>query len=277
MNRRRVYEVINENCPYASYTCPYTGVTMREYHIYGGSVVQVALVNGRPVEWTAISYPQNRWLIGHDLDDLRRIAQKAAPWSSTACDIELVTLPSGLMVGKYPITQSQYYAVMGDIGSCFMGDNRPVDGVSYGEARQFCSQLSELTGIPYDVPEDYEWEYACRAGTTTVYSFGNDVRLLDEYGWYKHNSNCMTHPVGLKKPNPWGLFDVHGQIQEWVTISGPNGGYALCGGCYWKEAADCTSASMRLEEPTYSRDCGFRVVVRDGSNDGDAMIKRGGS
>lgn len=275
MNRRRVYEVINENCPYAAYTCPTTGVTMTEYHLYGGPVVQVAFIDQRPVEWLALSHPHNRWFIGHDLNDLRRIAQKYAPWGITACEIEMVTLPSGLRMGKYPITQAQYYAVMGNIGSCFMGDNRPVDSVSYGEARQFCTQLSDLTGVAYDIPSDYEWEYACRAGTRTVYSFGDDPALLDQYGWYKGNSNRMTQAVGLKTANPWGLHDMHGHIQEWVTIAdGKVGSFALCGGCYWKEAANCTSASIRPEEPAYSRGCGFRVAVRDEYTDGDEMWRQ---
>lgn len=269
MNINKVYEVIRENCPYATYTCSVTGVTMREYHLYGCDVVQVALLDKRPVEWLTVSHPQNRWFIGYDLADLQRIAHRYTPWTSKACDIEMVTLPLGLQVGKYPVTQAQYYAVMGDSGSGFRGDTRPVDAVSYGAALQFCFKLADLTGIEYSIPADYEWEYAARAGTKTTWSFGDDPALLDQYAWYRQNSNRMTLPVGQKLPNPWGLYDIYGQVREWAVIEGPKGGFALCGGHYWSDESDCTSTSID-PGPEFGNNCGFRVVVRNNS-DGEAI------
>ncbi|NQT52870.1 formylglycine-generating enzyme family protein [bacterium] len=92
---------------------------------------------------------------------------------------------------------------------------QPAIGVSWLNAVNFCRWLSQKTGKKYRLPTEAEWEYACRAGTTTAYSFGEDDSDIDDYAWYEDNADEQAHPVGEKKPNPWGLYDMHGNVKEW--------------------------------------------------------------
>jgi len=115
------------------------------------------------------------------------------------------------------VTQAQWQAVMGDNPSRFKGDTLPVEQVSWKDVQKFTQFLNAREGdTKYRLPTEAEWEYAARAGTTTAYSFGDDPRQLGEYAWFGENSGTTTHPVGQKKPNPWGLYDMHGNVLEWV-------------------------------------------------------------
>ena len=127
-----------------------------------------------------------------------------------------VTITKGFWLGKYAVTQAQWQAVMGNNPSKFKGDDqRPVELVSWDNCQQFLQKLNALGGGEFRLPTEAEWEYACRAGSSTAFCFGDNQAQLDDYAWYSKNSGGQTHPVGQKTPNAWGLYDMHGNVWEW--------------------------------------------------------------
>ena len=129
-----------------------------------------------------------------------------------------VTLTRGYYLGKYEVTQAQYQAIMGNNPSrSSKGPEFPVDNVGEQEAREFCDKLADKTGQEARLPTEAEWEFAARAGTDTKWFFGDDPAALGEYAWFEGNSGGKSHPVGQKKPNPWGLYDIHGNVCERIS------------------------------------------------------------
>ena len=121
-------------------------------------------------------------------------------------------------LAKYPVTQEQWEAVMGSNPSDFKGPKNPVETVSWDHCEVFLKKLnakSAVHGGTFVLPTEAQWEYACRAGTTTKYCFGDDEAHLPEYAWYRVNAKDKTHPVGEKMPNPWGFYDMPGNVWEW--------------------------------------------------------------
>ena len=218
-----------------------------------------------------------------------------------------VTLTRNFYIGIFPCTQRQYELVMGKTPSFFKGDDRPVEQVSYDDLRgedrgskwpedadvdevSFFGRLQATIGLAFDLPTEAEWEYACRAGTTTSLNSGKNLtsvrkscRNLDALGWYNMNSDNTTHPVGKKKANAWGLYDMHGNVFEWcldwyhdypnAAVENPKGGlsgkYSVFrisrGGDYFEfnEAAGCRSAARNARPPFHrATNIGFRVAWR---------------
>jgi len=199
-----------------------------------------------------------------------------------------VTLTRPFKMGVHEVTQAQYEQVMGNNPSKFNAAENPVEMMSWDDAVEFCRRLSELpsekaVGNIYRLPTEAEWEYACRAGTTTQFSFGDDDSDLGNYAWYAENSLYAensaptTHPVGSKLPNAWGLYDMHGNVWEWCqdwdgddssgSFTDPDGPASgshrvLRGGSWGGSAALCPSAYRIMHYPSerYS-DFGFRVSL----------------
>ncbi len=183
-----------------------------------------------------------------------------------------VTISEAFYLGKYEVTQKQWHEVMEDNPSYFKGDDLPVENISWDDVNKFIEKLNGIENThKYRLPSEAEWEYAARAGATTRYSFGDDDSKLEEYAWYHENSDGRTHPVGNKGANSWGLYDVHGNVWEWVqdewhdTYKGaPIDGSAwedevsvdrvYRGGSFFDRARFCRSADRRDDVR------GFRIL-----------------
>ena len=167
-------------------------------------------------------------------------------------------------LGKYPVTQQQWEAVMGSNPSNFKGGNLPVEMVSWDDAQIFIQKLNQLSGKKhYRLSTEEEWEYACRAGSTSEYYFGDDESQLGEYAWYKDNSGATTHPVGQKKPNGWGLYDMAGNVFEWTdSWSDSSRSYRVYRGGGWSCGSECCRSAFRYCGGPVSRGSGlgFRLV-----------------
>ena len=197
-----------------------------------------------------------------------------------------VTLTKGFWLGKYEVTQAQWYAVLGTDPSNFKGSQRPVEQVSYDDALVFCQRLTQKEraegrlpeGYAYTLPTEAQWEYACRADTPTALCNGDATEVnMNEVGWYYSNAGGGTHIVGQKKPNDWGFYDMHGNVWEWcldwygeystMAVTDPTGGSTgshrvVRGGC-WNNGADrCRSPSRGYDYPSRNYyDYGFRVAL----------------
>ncbi len=210
--------------------------------------------------------------------DMGSPSNEAGRWNAEG-PVHRVKISNAFYMGKYEVTQKQWRDVMGTNPSNFKGDNLPVEYVSWNEVQEFIKKLNEKEGAnKYRLPSEAEWEYAARAGTTTRYSFGDDESKLSDYAWYTDNSGSKTHEVGTKKPNPWGLYDVHGNVWEWVqdkwygnyngaptdgsVWEGDGSVRVVRGGGWDGGAGDCRSANRNGNDPaSRSNYVGFRLVM----------------
>jgi len=194
-----------------------------------------------------------------------------------------VTISKDYWMQTTETTQGQWEAVMGKNPSFFKGADLPVETVSREECQEFLKKLNEkakdqLKGKAAKLPTEAEWEYACRAGEKGKWCFGDDEKKLGDYAWYEKNSDHKTHPVGQKKANAWGLYDMHGNVWEWcedwyekypseavTDPTGPAKGESRClrGGSWNDNGVDTRSADRYRYQPSLRFDNdGFRVAAR---------------
>jgi alpha-L-fucosidase len=234
----------------------------------GNEMVTLTLPGGVALEMVRI--PAGSFTMGS-----KRSSDQSPPRS--------VFIDYDFFLGKYPITQEQWLAVMGGNPSQErggIGPRRPVQGVSWNDAQAFVGALNGLDIGTFRLPSEAEWEYACRAGGTTAYYFGDDPEALGDYAWYRENSGGQSQVVGQKLPNAFGLYDMHGNVWEWVQDSFhldyhgaptdgsawedslPGGHRMLRGGAYLNAAVPCRSAYRNTDGPG-SDQCffGLRVVA----------------
>jgi formylglycine-generating enzyme required for sulfatase activity len=195
-----------------------------------------------------------------------------------------VTLTKDFWCGKFEITNRQFRAFRPDHKSWgidgekgeFNGDDQPVVCVDIYDAQAFVKWAAEKTGRKIRLLTEAEWEYACRAGSTGQYCFGNDRSQLGDYCWYTPNSGGQSHPVGTKKPNAWGIHDMHGNVAEWVNdwyggvptfpvvdpVGPPTSGDHCWRECSWSsQAFEARCAVRDYSKPTYkSAALGIRLA-----------------
>jgi len=194
--------------------------------------------------------------------------------------VRTVTIGRPFYLARTEVTQRQWKAVMGNNPSKFKGPSRPVKQVSWDDCQKFLRELNAKRprGWQFRLPSEAQWEYACRAGSQGKYSFSGDQRQLGDYAWYGENSGNRTHDVATKRANPWGLFDMHGNVLEWCedvhqkSYNGaPKDGSAwvqgagdrvVRGGSWGHTASYCRSA-FRLRGPASARASfvGFRPAM----------------
>jgi formylglycine-generating enzyme required for sulfatase activity len=228
--------------------------------------------------------PPNTFTMGTPASEVNRQADEGPQTT--------VTISHGFWMGKYEVTQREYLGVIGSNPSGFPGDlDRPVESVSWLDATNYCARLTQLElaaghiapGSHYRLPTEAEWECAARAGTSTRFSYGDDPNFtnLINNAWYAANSGFGTHPVGQKAPNPWGLYDMEGNVWEWCQdwyglysggsatdpqgpASNPQGVKVIRGGAWDAFDSDCRSGRRLTEGVSpFITDfiLGFRVVL----------------
>jgi formylglycine-generating enzyme required for sulfatase activity len=207
-------------------------------------------------------------------------------WVPYANECRMVEVREGFWLGRMLVTQDDYTNVMGVNPShvenrqdLFSQEKLPVNNVSWLDAVSYGKAMTNLAkrhgilpkGYEFRLPAEVEWEYACRAGTATDYYFGDDPSELSNHAWFRGNSDKQIHPVGQKQPNPWGLYDMYGNIREWVgnsfvnTLLGDSeqDEFRISrGGGYMKTAAECQSSSRSTNSLYHRfRNLGFRMAL----------------
>ena len=188
-----------------------------------------------------------------------------------------VKITKPFYIGKYPVTQEEWRRVMGINPSSFKnpGKSAPVECITWNDCLDFIERLNRREGKTYKLPKEAEWEYAAKSGGSGIYTLGDNDSKLGEYSWYCKNSNKITHLVGEKLPNSWGLYDMIGNVWEWCEdwyfknspMDNPkelekSEGRVLRGGSWSSKAEHCSVSIRGVGNPDFgSIDAGFRLVL----------------
>jgi formylglycine-generating enzyme required for sulfatase activity len=235
--------------------------------------------------------PAGEFTMGAAAEEVERF--QLPDWARTEGAPHKVKITKGFLIGAYPVTVGQFRKFIDDSGykpatggdgndwqnpGTDQADDYPVVMISWNDADAFCKWLSKKEGKTYRLPSEAEWEYACRAGTKTAFSFGDDAKDLEKYGWFKENADGKRHPVGKLLPNKWGVYDMHGNVYQWTADwhgadyfknspesdpRGPSDGTdkVMRGGEYSYPAWACRSAARKARGANYlTPRTGFRVV-----------------
>jgi formylglycine-generating enzyme required for sulfatase activity len=230
--------------------------------------------------------PPGTFTMGNTDQEVKAVRQKWPQvkeyWVSNEMPAHTVTIRKGFHMGKYEVTQELWEALMGSNPSDpnFLGPKMPVQA-SWLECKEFIRRLKERTGLRFAFPSEAEWEYACRAGSTTRFYFGEDEGLLQRHGSPRRSLGGVRS-VGLKEPNGWGLFDMQGNVSEWCEdirhdtyegapcdgspwLAGGDGRYRMHRGACWDDNEyNFRSAKRFMVSPdTNSGTTGLRIVLRD--------------
>ena len=240
--------------------------------------------------------PAGNFMMGSSVDEEKRFealnSKYAAPNYESERPQHQVTISRPFYMQTTEVTQGHWKRVMGNNPSVFdrCGDDCPVENVSWDDVQGFIKKLNNMEGTDkYRLPTEAEWEYACRAGTTTRFYTGDSEEDLSRAGWYRFNSGDKTHPVGQKTPNSWGLYDMHGNVYEWVqdrggtypsgSVTDPRGPISgdnrIARGAAWNRIVNNSRSASRLWGVTDKRNrknnVGFRLAYSIIGNDQQAI------
>jgi formylglycine-generating enzyme required for sulfatase activity len=228
---------------------------------------------GGNVKWEGVLVPAGTFVMGSPAGEAKTEKESAMEKQHK------VTISQPFYMGKLELTQAQYQKVMGDNPSTTKGDDLPLHNASWQNAQDFCDKLAKQIGRDVQLPTEAQWEYACRAGTTTAYYNGKEIADLDKIAWFGANSDHKIHPGGQKLPNAWGLYDMLGNAREFVRDlytespqsdavdpTGPKEGdpknHVVRGGAYTANAAGALNCRAATHRPTESLMMnGFRFIV----------------
>jgi len=260
-----------------------------DYAAQVGLPVAVELELGVGFTSKFVLIPPGEFLMGSNdsVEELARIYSEP-PYHACERPLHEVWITTPYYIGLNTVTQAEYATLMSKNPSKFTGffgkrrDNHPAENMSWHDATDYCNKLALKAAARMRLPTEAEWEYACRAGATSRFSFGDSEAVLRDYAWYQKNAGGKTNPVATKKPNAWGLYDMHGNVWEWChdwydenyygecpteDPEGPAAGQfrVMRGGSWCDPAWRVRSAYSSSYTPeSSSSSVGFRVVVLTG-------------